>query len=140
MSARQDGSRTLRVPGRVVRGLTATVVAGALATGVAACSPREAGAAAVVGDRRITTAQLDEAVEGDTADVDAAVRLRDEGEHDGAEVAVRHEDLGAVGQRRGHDRDDRRRLRPGGDPRRVDADDAGEERSPLLDERAVPGR
>ncbi|OEI70008.1 putative transcriptional regulator [Curtobacterium sp. ER1/6] len=81
-----------------------------------------------------------EALERDAPHRHPAVRLREEREHDRAEVAVGDDDLGAVRQRRGDDRDHRRRLRPGGDPGRSDAHDVGEERAALLDQGAVRRR
>lgn len=47
-----------------VRRLAAPAMAAALALGLGACSPAETGAAAVVGDRRITTEQLQSALAG----------------------------------------------------------------------------
>ncbi|WP_367651698.1 hypothetical protein [Curtobacterium sp. MCPF17_052] len=77
---------------------------------------------------------------GDAPDPDAAVCLRQEGEDDGAEVAVGDDHLGAVGQGFGDDGGHHRGLRSGGDPRCRDVDQVREERAPLLDEGAVVGR
>ena len=46
------------------RGLTLAAAAAVLALGLAACSPAQAGAAAVVGQRRISTAEVSDAVTG----------------------------------------------------------------------------
>lgn len=49
---------------RISRRLSLAAAAAAVAVGASACSPAETGAAAVVGDRRITTDQLQQALTG----------------------------------------------------------------------------
>jgi hypothetical protein len=57
-----SNSRAARPAGR--RGLTAAAAAAVMALGLVACSPAQAGAAAVIGDRRISTADVSDAVAG----------------------------------------------------------------------------
>lgn len=49
---------------RTIRGPVAAVLVAALALATSACSPRETGAAAVVGERRVTTQELQNALTG----------------------------------------------------------------------------